>query len=1702
MYRKSWRLSLFGLVWLLGLGVNEPIAARPVPDETLGEERSRVVDRSERDFTIEGGARRGNNLFHSFREFNVEVGGGVYFFDPGQIENILTRVTGENPSNINGVLGTFGLENGAVVRSGANLYLMNPNGILFGPNAMLDIGGSFVGTTSNAIGFGEGKFFSATNPEIPSQLLTVDPSAFLFNQIPTGNITNRSIASSGSTPAGFAASGLRVPDGESLLLLGGNIEIDGGRLNAFGGQIELGGLAEAGTVGLNQAENTLSFNFSPNSALANVALANDARVAVRGGGDGDIVVNANEFTATDGGRLVAGIETTGNAGNIVLNANQIDLARVGLAGTGAGIYQEVLAGATGNTGNIEVNTRSLSITSGGGIGTQIRLGGTGNAGNITIIAPEAIELTGTSPDGQFRSSLFSGSEGAGNTGSLFITTGLLSLSEGSQLITLTANEGQGGDITINADTIELIGTSANEQFRTGIGSATNGSGRAGNTRINTGHLSVQGGAILSTEAIGTLDGQAGHLTISADTIELVGTSANGQLRSAISSEALGSSNAGDLEITAGQFSIRGGAIASTSSSASNAQSGQLTVRVSNLLELAGITPNGQLPSALSTEAQGAGGIAGNLIIDAGQLVLRDGAILVVNANNQGTAGNITITAGSVQLNNRARINSGAGNLAGNFAALNPNNAGDIRITTGGDLTLENGSGIVTGAIGGQGNSGNITIEAQNITLQNGSILGTANFGGQGRSGNISLSARDSVTFLNNSNVGTLSFGTLSEADNSAVGTISVTARRFDVQNSLFAASSLIGQGNSGNISVRVTDSIRFDGGGFTTTSQGSGSGGDISLETTDLVIRNGGSIITSSSDRVTSSQAFRLALFVFPPDQANFVSELIESVNAANLALPQSNSGNITIRASNAIEISGSSADGTSISRLFSGTEGSGNAGTISLSTRQLTIREGALISTSTSGSGWGGNLSIQADTVELSGVMPLSTGQTNLSAFSTESFGTGKAGNLTIDANQLIVREGAIVSTATVNQGQGGNLTITARDSVTLLGASVVNGQTLRSGLSAETSGTGNAGTLMLNTDRLVIQEGAIISAATFGSGQGGDITITADRINLNGVSSDRQFRSAISTETASNVSGGAGDIRISANRLNLRDGAAISTLTSGSGQGGNLVLNIRDSVELARRNRLAAGQQIFSSLSTGTTGVGNAGRLEINTRRLSGRQQGEISASTSGQGNAGDIFINARDLLNLNRSYILSTIEAGATGDAGNIRIETPALSLLNGGQIGAAVGPETRELPGGRGRGGTIRIFEADSINISGVDRNGFSSGLFANTRRGAFGRGGNISLDTAALRLANGGVITTQTHNPSRGGNITVNADRLSITGGGQIVTSTFNRGSAGDITLNANDIALSGSDPAYSQRLRQVQRRLNREDSNLRPRDIVPNDSPNSGLSAGTGRDSSNNGGSITINTTNLAVNDSARISAQSEGADIAGNININANSTLNLNDGEIVTSARQSSGGAINIAGGDVRLRNNSDIRTQVAQGAGGGGDIVINAVSLIALDDSDIIAAAVQGVGGDITFGETIAFFQNYNPANSDIQDTGSLESNGSADINATGSEPGTISLPDTSFIQNSLADLPANAVDADRLIANSCIARTESGGTFLVTGSGGLPLRPGTAPLSPYPTGEVRPGTAADESALWQAGEAIVEPQGVYQLPNGQLVMSRECD
>jgi hypothetical protein len=242
------------------------------------------------------------------------------------------------------------------------------------------------------------------------------------------------------------------------------------------------------------------------------------------------------------------------------------------------------------------------------------------------------------------------------------------------------------------------------------------------------------------------------------------------------------------------------------------------------------------------------------------------------------------------------------------------------------------------------------------------------------------------------------------------------------------------------------------------------------------------------------------------------------------------------------------------------------------------------------------------------------------------------------------------------------------------------------------------------------------------------------------------------------------------------------------------------------------------------------------------------------------------------------------------------------------------------------------------------------------------------------------------------------------------------------------------------------------------------------------------------------------------GSGTAGNINLNTRDRLQLTNSTILTDARNSSGGDIQVNTADgfdsgIIILESGDITTN---SRGNGGNIDLQGTGIIALDDSDILARSQDARGGNI---DLTAFF-------SDIisLDSSSLNQDGQVDVNADGRiAAGNITQPDTSSIQNSLSNLSEAPLDTDRLLANSCLNRTQQTGRFTATGTDGLPQRPSNANQSDYPTGTVQSIPEAESRGdsrrdgraerPWQMGDAIVEPQGVYRLSDGRLVMSREC-
>ncbi len=528
LFRYLSPVTTLSLCTVASLASITTATAQITPDNSLGAESSTVnpdVINGIPSDRIDGGAIRGSNLFHSFQEFNVGAGRGAYFSNSANITNILTRVTGGNPSNILGRLGVLG---------NANLFLLNPKGIFFGPNASLDLGGSFFGTTADSFIFNNNFEFSATNPQAVPLLSVNIPIGLRFRENP-GSITNQSMFRN----ANSNLVGLQVQPGNSLALVGGNINLsDGGRLTASGGSIELGGLATAGTVGLDITGNSFKLNFLTNNLLSDITISN-ARVqnvvfSNTTGNAGDVKITTRNLSLTDGGQVSASTYGRENAGSVIINAGNILVDGENNEGFTSAIFSQVGSNAEGDAGDIQINTNNLSLTNGGLIDASTF--GRGDGGSVIINANGNISADGESNEG-FTSGIFSGVafSGIGNAGGIKIKARSLSLSNGATLSANSEGTGAAGNIEVTtAKDIRLenraliTATTTGGQgniflrsrdliLRRNINITTNATGTAtgGNIFIDTGNLVARENSDISANSQSSF---GGTILINADTI--------------------------------------------------------------------------------------------------------------------------------------------------------------------------------------------------------------------------------------------------------------------------------------------------------------------------------------------------------------------------------------------------------------------------------------------------------------------------------------------------------------------------------------------------------------------------------------------------------------------------------------------------------------------------------------------------------------------------------------------------------------------------------------------------------------------------------------------------------------------------------------------------------------------------------------------------------------------------------------------------------------------------------------------------------------------------------------------------------------------------------------------------------------------------------------------------------------------------------
>src|SRR5919199_226642 len=737
-----------------------PTIAQIIPDNSLGPESSRTVPDTINNLPsdrITGGATRGVNLFHSFGEFNINAGRGAYFENPSGIANIFTRVTGGNPSNILGNLGVLG---------NSNLFLINPKGIVFGPNARLDLRGSFVGSSVSGVVFNNGFEFSSANPQTVPLLAINIPVGLRFRDTP-GAIVNASsvtqVIQDQTIPVGLA-----VPPGQTLALVGGDVIFNNGFASAFSGNIQLGSVASPGLVSFNITPIGLGLDYTNVANFGNIELSGLSAVTASGPGGGAIAlrggnvilrdrsslvsdtlesidgrgikIEAARFSLLDRAFVGSGTNGSGAGGPISIRTSEnIELKGIGFEdfrrrflepaatqqpGDLAERPSRIATGTlgAGPAGEIALDTKRLTIRDGAVILNPTL--STGDSGGVTIRASESVEINA--------SGLFTTTFNSGTAGSIAIETGQLSITDGAVVSTSTFGAGNSGNVIVRAsDSVIVARNRADSPLNTGLGTnSIGGTGRGGNIEINTRSLRVEAGGGISSGSGGKLGerqipegGPGGNITVNAkDSVEVSGTAAGSILfGTGIVAGTFGSGKGGDVTLNARRLSVRDGGVIRASTLGAGL-GGNVSVTASESVEIAGTTRGG-FPSLLATASgdvgsqnffglQPASGAAGSLSIAARRLSVRDGATVSVQSLGTGAAGSINVVADSIALNTQATIDGPTQLGIG----------GNINLRSR-DIQLRNNSRITTDAGGGEG--GNITLNSDILVGRNNSDI-TAN----------------------------------------------------------------------------------------------------------------------------------------------------------------------------------------------------------------------------------------------------------------------------------------------------------------------------------------------------------------------------------------------------------------------------------------------------------------------------------------------------------------------------------------------------------------------------------------------------------------------------------------------------------------------------------------------------------------------------------------------------------------------------------------------------------------------------------------------------------------------------------------------------------------------------------------------------------------------------------------------------------------
>jgi filamentous hemagglutinin family protein len=1641
--------------------------------------------------SITGGTRpgAGPNLFHSFDFFTVGSKDIAHFLNDQQLPttNIIARVIGDalglrEASMIDGILRTNNPLSAAdpVNFGNANLYLVNPAGIIFGQNAQLDLKGSFAATTADYLRMSDGGIFH-TDPVQPSVLTVASVNAFGF--------TNpRPVAI--SVQGNINEATLVVSTGQTLSLIGGDINIvgfDNGSstatsttLSVPSGRVNLASVASPGEVVPNAEGDPPNLDVGSFQQLGTVNIGPDALVNVEGDPGGTILVRGGDF---------------------ILNQSGLRASTNGQVNHG------------GTAIDVEVSG-SVKLIGGALAGAEFGAStfGPGNAGNVRIVA-DTLELVGVP--------------------ALNVNANI-----GSRSFSTTADSGDGGLIDITANHVLL----RDQAF---INTFTQGGGNAGSINLRAGRLELLGGSVLNQSAafLGTNtfgSGNAGSLEVIAETVRMVGGQGFTGLTSQVSTG--GTGNASTLRVTADTVEVLNGAQISSGIFTGSGRGGDIEITANTLL-ISGLDPRGFSAGLFSSVNFPAPGVAGNIrVTTTGDLTISNGGQINSFSNSFGNSGHIDVRARNLYLTDDGGIfssNLGAG-LGGNVTIEADN------VTLSGPGTLRRFHGIFANGGFSAQRAGNISITTENLEVLDGALI-SARTAGIGTAGNIEITAGRLLIAGADPNSPSAPFEGI---ESGIVASALALQPRPD-----------LATGDGGSINLNVGTIELRDQGKIQARTTGAGDAGTIQIKTDTLSISSGATI---SADSTGTGDAGGISIDA----GAVNITGIATSSDPFGVDLTGLSSKTVT-GTGGTLMVAADNLAVTDHGTLTSSTTGTGDAGTITLSLNTLTLLNDSQITSSSTGTGTGmgaagtitiegasgtgssvdvvsialssvltsaagdgdgGSILVRAGEINLDGATVSATANsgnagsidlitTGLSTFtatnstvSTEAV-TGAGGSIAISSPSTIdVKDSQISASVTGGEQPGGSISLTA-PTVTISGG----GRTGGGAVEAVTRGAGPGGNITVDTERLSLVDDSDINVSSFGAGRGGTITVNATESVV-------LFDGAL--ESIANGSGEAGQITVTTPSLTMTEASTdptvasyIRTIANGSGNAGNITLNVGTAILLDSDIQASTGTGTIarggSIVIQGLGGPGTtAGRLEV-----SGPNEAAfISASTFGNGNAGslDISVDAVTLRGGGPQFVGLATQVGSqapassTANGGNLRVSANTLEVLNGAQISAGVFA-------GSGRGGDVEV-SADSILISGRTTGGNPGGIFAPLNFPSTGTAGNIRVTTTGdLTLSNFGQISVFSGSFGNAGGIDLNVGgNLAVTNGAFITSSNFGAGAAGDVNVTAKNIILQGpTAPALAFTTPGIftiggvqatragnltihtgnldildgammiartngpglggtiditadQITISGSDSNL----FMPEGTA-SGIYAGTRildptvpifvQLATGNAGNINVRSGSMDLSNRGTIEALSDSAGNAGNVNLTANSLTMNGRAEVTTEARrQGDAGSVTLnvdtltAQGDSQITSSSigtgtgrgDAGNVTVQGVGGAG----TATTSVTLDNSDVLTSvAADGLGGNVqimadavevrnlariageTFGKGKAGSVSIIGTSLDVKSGGRIEASTAGEGNG-----GSIAITTT-------GDISVSGMSSDGQVRSGLFAKTQTTGGTAGAGSGG---------------------------------------------------------